>query len=62
MFSASARPYDGEADRESSRLVLARVLTFLGYPPEWLDAFERREYNAGRTWHDRDDLLQTMRD
>jgi hypothetical protein len=51
-----------ERGREESRRTLARVLSFLGYPPEWLDALEQREHAAGRVWRDRDDLLRTMRD
>ena len=51
-----------DGGREESRRTLARVLAFLGYPAEWLDAFEQRERDAGRVWRDRDDLLRTMRD
>jgi hypothetical protein len=51
-----------ETPREESRNTLARLLAFLGYPAEALDAFEQREQAAGRTWHDRDDLLLTVRD
>jgi hypothetical protein len=51
-----------EPTREESRRVLGRMLAFIGYPPEWLDALEERERAAGRIWRDRDDLLLTMRD
>jgi hypothetical protein len=51
-----------ERGRDESRRALARMLAFLGYPAEWLDAFEQRERAAGRVWRDRDDLLRTMRD
>jgi hypothetical protein len=51
-----------EPSREESRRVLGRMLAFIGYPPEWLDALEERERAAGRIWRDRDDLLLTMRD
>jgi len=48
--------------REESRLVLARMIAFLGYPAEWLDAIEQQEARAGRVWRERDGASRTMRD
>jgi hypothetical protein len=59
----TALPARAERDpREERRRALARLLAFIGYPAEAFDAIEQRELAAGRRWHDRDDLLQTMRD